>query len=231
MAQAVTNSIPIFVDASGKLLSGGNIYLGIANGDPQTQPIVAYWDLALTQVALQPLRTIGGRIVNGASPARVFVEEEDYSQRVLGFDQTLIDYSPSVFTEYSQFQTRNADLDTISGQNNAAFGLNLLTIPDQMGFQTAVGVLPYLSTSGGTVTGDVHVTGTTTVDGNVNNTGGAYQLGSSGGAYVGLDTNGYLIVNGVPGMFMRVNPSTLAFEFFIGEVKVFHIDGSGAHTP
>jgi len=154
--QKVGNPIPLFLDARGLLMDAGKIYLGEANADPQTNPIVAYWDEALTIVAEQPLRTLGGRIVNVTNPASVFIAEADYSMRITDFDDVLVDYSPSVFADSSSFQPLDGDLTTISGQANTPYGLALLTLANQAALATATGIPNPLPLTGGTVTGAIN---------------------------------------------------------------------------
>jgi len=154
--QKVGNPIPLFLDARGLLMDAGKIYLGEANADPQTNPIVAYWDEALTIVAEQPLRTLGGRIVNVTNPASVFIAEADYSMRITDFDDVLVDYSPSVFADSSSFQPLDVDLTTISGQANTPYGLALLTLANQAALATATGIPNPLPLTGGTMTGAIN---------------------------------------------------------------------------
>lgn len=150
--QKVNNPIPIFVDARGALLDGGKIYLGVANGDPENDPIVAYWDSALTIVAAQPLRTIGGRIVNGAAPATVFVSQDDYSVRVRDNDDSLVDYSPTNFISGISYQPLDSDLTAIAALGTTDFGRSLLALANQAALQTAVGYAPF---TGGLVTSNI----------------------------------------------------------------------------
>lgn len=150
--QKIGNPVPIFIDARGTLIDDGQIYLGVANGDPQTNPIVAYWDSALTQVAQQPIRTVGGYIVNGTNPAQVFIAENDYSMRLLDAFNALVFYSPSVFVTGISFQPLDSDLTAISAQANTPYGLALLTAANQAALQAAVGYAPF---TGGTVTTNI----------------------------------------------------------------------------
>lgn len=62
-----------YTDAAGKPLEGGAIYIGQAGQDPASNPQTAYWDVAGTIPAAQPLRTVGGYIVNNGAPAEVYV--------------------------------------------------------------------------------------------------------------------------------------------------------------
>lgn len=137
--QKLGNPVPMFFDQSGAPLSGGYVYYGVADADPITTPISAFWDEALTIPALQPIRTIGGMAVNGSVPAFVFASGTDYSMRVLDQDGVQVLYSPSVFSDTSQFQQADADLNAIAAQGTQAYGRSLLLLNNQGELQTAVG--------------------------------------------------------------------------------------------
>lgn len=78
---SVQPTFPIFTDIDGQPLENGYVYIGQANLDPQSFPIVAYWDAALTITAAQPIRTSGGYPSRNGTPARIYVNS-DYSIRV-----------------------------------------------------------------------------------------------------------------------------------------------------
>jgi hypothetical protein len=63
---------PLFSDVDGRPLNGGSIYFGVENLNPETNPIVVYWDAAGTQPASQPISTLNGYIVRSGTPARVY---------------------------------------------------------------------------------------------------------------------------------------------------------------
>ena len=147
--QKISNPVPIFIDARGTLIDNGNVYIGQANADPQTNPVQAYWDSALTIPATQPIKTLGGVLVNGTNPAQVFIAQSDYSMRLTDAFDTLVFYSPSVFVSGVSYQPLDSDLTTISGQTNTAYGLALLTLANQAALVTATGLTPF---TGGTVT-------------------------------------------------------------------------------
>jgi hypothetical protein len=73
----------IYTDIDGQPLEAGYVWIGTANLDPQTNPITVYFDQALTIVAPQPLRTIGGYVVNSGTPAKVYADVVGYSIRVM----------------------------------------------------------------------------------------------------------------------------------------------------
>ncbi len=72
-ALSIQPPFPVFSDSDGQPLDNGYIWIGTANLAPQTNPIVVYWDAALTLPAAQPLRTSGGYVVNSGTPALVYV--------------------------------------------------------------------------------------------------------------------------------------------------------------
>ncbi len=71
-----------FFDLDGDPLDNGDIYIGGVNQNPQTDPIAIFWDEAGTQPAAQPLKTSNGYLVRNGTPARVYVNESDYSMTV-----------------------------------------------------------------------------------------------------------------------------------------------------
>lgn len=78
-ALSIEVPFPVFQDRDGQPLDNGYIWLGVANLNPQTNPVVAYFDEALTIVAPQPLRTINGYISRAGSPAQVYIDGVDFS--------------------------------------------------------------------------------------------------------------------------------------------------------
>jgi hypothetical protein len=77
----VETPFPLFNDIDGQPLENGYIYVGVANLNPITNPISAFFNAALTIPATQPIRTLGGYPVNSGTPARFFVGS-DYSIQV-----------------------------------------------------------------------------------------------------------------------------------------------------
>jgi hypothetical protein len=71
-AQSIEQPYPIFTDADGDPLENGYIWIGVENLYPITNPVAVYWDAALTQPAVQPIRTQGGYAVNAGTPAKLY---------------------------------------------------------------------------------------------------------------------------------------------------------------
>jgi len=148
------NPEPIFLDAAGNLADGGYVYVGTANADPETSPIDCFWDFARTIRATQPLRTIGGLIVNGTTPASVFFAETDYSMRLKDAGGNLVYYAPSTYPAGS-YQPLDSDLTAIAALATTSFGRALLTLANQAALQAAVGLPAALPLIGGTITGAI----------------------------------------------------------------------------
>jgi len=74
--------ISSFLDVDGKPLENGYVWIGVAGSDPVANPISVYWDDAATQIATQPIRTIGGYPSNAGVRSRLYISATDYSVKV-----------------------------------------------------------------------------------------------------------------------------------------------------
>lgn len=156
MTQAINNPFPYWLDLSGDLLDGGSIYVGVAGADPETSGITAYWDEDLTIIAEQPLRTRGGRIINGSgNPTLVYVAEEDYSIRSRDFDGNQVDYLASILVDATAFQPLNSGLTAISLLATTTYGRALLTLANTAALKAATGIPDPIPAIGGTTTGNI----------------------------------------------------------------------------
>lgn len=99
-ALSVQPTFPIFTDIDGQPLENGYIWIGIANLDPQTNPVQVYWDAALTLPAAQPIRTLAGYPANSGTPARLYVNS-DYSIRVMNKNGSTVYSAPEATERYS----------------------------------------------------------------------------------------------------------------------------------
>jgi hypothetical protein len=88
-ALSVEPPYPAFADADGQPLDDGYIWIGTVNLNPITNPIVAYWDSALTITAVQPIRTSGGYPVYQGTPSRIYTDS-DYSIQVQNKNATVV---------------------------------------------------------------------------------------------------------------------------------------------
>lgn len=151
----LTNPIPLFLDLRGALLDAGRVWVGVAGQDPETNPIALFWDADLTIAASQPLRTMGGRIVNGAYPGSVYFAESDFSMRTRDADGNLVDYSANLISSDLQYQPLDSDLTAIAALATTDYGRSLLTLINQAGLRAATGIPDPLPLVGGSVSGAI----------------------------------------------------------------------------
>lgn len=71
-----------FFGTDGVPLSGGSVYIGTVGLNPETNPIAIYWDEDKTIPAAQPVKTLNGYAVRNGTPARVYIDQNDYSLTV-----------------------------------------------------------------------------------------------------------------------------------------------------
>ena len=98
-ALSVEPPFPAFADAGGQPLEDGYIWIGTVNLNPITNPIVAYWDSALTITAVQPIRTSGGYPVYQGTPANIYVNS-DYSIQVQNKNGSVVYSAPAATERY-----------------------------------------------------------------------------------------------------------------------------------
>lgn len=91
---AIESAFPQFMDIDGTPINNGQLYFGVVNLNPETNPITVYWDAAGTQPAAQPIQTINGYAVRNGSPASIFVNS-DYSLNVRNGRGNLVFYAPT----------------------------------------------------------------------------------------------------------------------------------------
>lgn len=153
--QRIGNPVPIFLDGSGLPLTGGHIYVGTANADPEVSPITVYADSGLSVPLAQPIRTVGGFAVDGVIPVFMFISEADFSQRVTDENGALVSYSPSVFVNTASFQPSSSILDALVANGTpTAYGLTFLKLANYAAFKAANSIPDFLQLTGGTMTGE-----------------------------------------------------------------------------
>lgn len=94
---SIQPTYPVFTDIDGQPLEAGFVYIGVTNSDPQANPISVYWDVELTQLVVQPVRTISGYPSNAGAPARLYTNS-NYSIRVTNKNGSIV-YSAAEATE------------------------------------------------------------------------------------------------------------------------------------
>lgn len=93
----VNPPFPIFTDVDGQPLEDGFIYIGVANENPEVQPISVFWDASGTIPAAQPIRTSGGYPVRNGTPAVIYCNSE-YSITVRNKNGSFIYSAPTSAT-------------------------------------------------------------------------------------------------------------------------------------
>ena len=78
-ALSIQVPFPVFQGRDGQPLENGYVWIGAPNLNPQTNPVVAYYDAALTIVAPQPLRTLNGYVSRAGTPAQIYVDGVNFS--------------------------------------------------------------------------------------------------------------------------------------------------------
>lgn len=78
-ALSVNPPYPIFTDSDGTPLDNGNIYIGLPNLNPEVNLVQVFWDADLTQPAAQPVKTLAGYPSRQGTPARLYINGNDFS--------------------------------------------------------------------------------------------------------------------------------------------------------
>jgi hypothetical protein len=160
----VLNPQPLFLNGQGTMVDGGYIYVGIVDMDPEVvvNRLPLFWDKNKTIPAAQPLRTLGGVIVNGQNPAFVFLNESNYSISIKDADHVLVQYNPNAMETGDPpalYQPLDSDLTAIAALSTTAYGRNLLTLANQAALKSATGIPDCLPLIGGNMTGTILRTG------------------------------------------------------------------------
>lgn len=139
----LANPVPLFLDGRGALLDAGFIYIGTAGNDPEIvgNRLNLFWDKALTLPAAQPLRTLGGVIVNGHDLGFVYFAEADFSITTKDADSDLVAYVKSAFDlGTSSYQPLDADLTAIAALGTTAEGRGFLALVDAAAARAYIGL-------------------------------------------------------------------------------------------
>lgn len=157
--QRLVNPYPLFLDLRGALLDAGYVYIGEPGTDPEVAPITVYFDVDATIPADQPLRTRGAFIVNGMSPAFIWIEDDDYSIRVRDADGNEVYYASSIAAAGAaavvDYQPLSDTLTLLAELTTTAFGRSLLTTSNSTSARALLGIVASLPSAGGTVTGNI----------------------------------------------------------------------------
>lgn len=71
-----------FFGLSGDPLDDGQIYIGTAGQNPETNQVEVFWDSAGTLPAVQPFKTLNGYLARSGTPARVYISGTKFSMVV-----------------------------------------------------------------------------------------------------------------------------------------------------
>lgn len=138
------NPIPIVLDGRGALLDAGFLYIGTPGDNPEilANQIDLFWDKAQTLPAPQPLRTLGGVIVNGHDLGFVYFTEADFSLTIRDADSELVAYVPSAFDlGGSSYQPLDADLTAIAAlAGQTSYGRAFLVLANAAAARTYIGL-------------------------------------------------------------------------------------------
>lgn len=126
------------------MLDAGYIYIGTAGNDPEIvgNRLSLFWDLARTIPAAQPLRTLGGVIVNGHDLGFVYFAEADFSITTKDADSELVFYKPSAFDlGGASYQPLDADLTAIAAlAGQTSYGRAFLALTNAAAARTYIGL-------------------------------------------------------------------------------------------
>lgn len=154
MSQRVGNPFAPFLDRGGLPLTG-TLYLGVEGADPQTSPVDAFFDKALTIAAPQPIKVVGGFPRNAGNPALVYVAEDTFSMRTRDEDGGEVFYVANAAIDSNLYQPLDSDLTAIAALATTAYGRALLTLADAAALRTYAGIVPSLPIAGGAMTGTI----------------------------------------------------------------------------
>jgi hypothetical protein len=154
MSNRVGNPFAPYLDLGGRPLTGA-LYLGTEGDDPQTSPVSAFFDKALTIAAPQPIKVVGGFPRNAGNPALVYVAEDTFSMRTRDEDGGEVFYVANAAIDSDQFQPLDSDLTAIAALATTPFGRGVLEQASAAAARTYLGLVASLPLAGGTVTGNI----------------------------------------------------------------------------
>lgn len=111
MTLQVQSPFQQFFDTNGDPLDNGSIYIGVAGLYPPNYPIPIFWDPAGTIPAAQPVKTSNGYAVRNGTPARIYVNDVDYSITVKNKN------GATIFTALS---VTSISFNTLAGSNGSS---------------------------------------------------------------------------------------------------------------
>lgn len=193
---------PIFPDFDGTPLENGFVYIGQPNLNPEVSPVQVYWDLAGTQPAAQPIRTIAGMFSRFGTPANVYTPAA-YSLTLKNKNGSLIGYFPTA-TDFDSSVITNGRIDDIANSTDMSKGVALVG-----GAGRVVATIAVLKTLPKTGSPEAFVMGYYAAgDGG----GGQYRYDSSDA--ISTDNGGTIIVAADGGRWKLVTTNTINVRQF-----------------
>jgi len=141
----IKNPISQYFEVDGTPLDDGDVFIGTAGLNAEANPINLYWDKEGLAAAPNPLPTSNGYIVSTGTPARVFINDLDYS---------IIVKNKIGETVYSTLSVTGETIGALSGSTGAAnigydndeSGLTAENVQDAIDELAAI---PYVPIAGG----------------------------------------------------------------------------------
>jgi len=216
-----------YADLSGDPLDSGSLYLGVANQDPQTHPISAFWDSALSVPAAQPLTISSGYVVNNGVRSAVYVSPATYSLRVLNRAGTQVDYIAEANDEAAAndaaIRSDLASTSSAKGAGLSGFSQSAVYATKTVGSKIGQTVSPLddpYNAAGDASTDDLNAINSAIAaaanKGEVNLAGATYRVSASPTNNRGVQlTNGNVVI-GTGSAAYAVNSYTRGFDFVHG---------------
>lgn len=114
----------------GTPLQYGQVYFGVSGQNPVTNPVTVYWDPGGTQIAVQPIKVVGGQATNNGVPARVWTSG-DYSRLVRDSLGRQVKYELSQPLTFGRLSTSAGSTYVNNLQNGA--GAQSRVLQDKLG--------------------------------------------------------------------------------------------------
>jgi hypothetical protein len=119
-ALSIQPTYPIFQGRDGQPLENGYVWIGEPNLNPQTNPVVVYFDAALTIPAPQPLRTLNGYISRAGTPAQIYVNAVNFSILVQDGNGSMVyNFPEGAGAAPFALKGANSDITSLSGLTTA----------------------------------------------------------------------------------------------------------------
>jgi hypothetical protein len=118
----IINPIEQYFDLNGNPLENGYLYFGEVYGNPQTDPVMVYFDPEFTIPAAQPVRTVNGYPVRSGTASGLFAPQ-DVSITILNSkrEQVLYIESSNIITSQDNTFYRLEDVTLTADDNNKTF--------------------------------------------------------------------------------------------------------------